>query len=74
MLRQIERGVQNEAIAKNEVLPVTTLFFLKIFLQFKNLLYRVNLMFQLPRRPYHTFRKRWTFNRGYFFTVSILKH
>ena len=27
MLRQLERGVQNVAIAKSEVLPLTALFF-----------------------------------------------
>ena len=30
MLRQTEWGVQNEPIKKNEVSPLTTLFFLKI--------------------------------------------
>ena len=37
MLRQIEYGVQNGHITKNEVLPVTAFFFLKILFQFKNL-------------------------------------
>ena len=51
MLRQIEWGVQNGPITKNRVLPVTT-FFLKILFQFKNLIQRVDLMYQLPKCPY----------------------
>ena len=37
MLRQTKWEVQNGLITKDGVLPVTTLFFLKIFFQRKNL-------------------------------------
>ena len=48
----------------NGVLPVTTLFLLqKVLLQFKNLLLRVDLMYQLPKYSYQYFRsKRLSFN------------
>ena len=35
MLRQLERGVQNVAIAKSEVLPLTALFFRKFNLNIR---------------------------------------
>ena len=38
MLRQIEWGLQNGPITKNTVLPVATLFFLKILFHYKYLL------------------------------------
>ena len=36
-VKKIEWKVQNGPITKNEVLPVTTLFFYKIWFQLKNL-------------------------------------
>ena len=44
MLRQMKWYAQNGPIRKNGVLPVTTLFLLKILFRFKNLLQRVDLM------------------------------
>ena len=38
MLRQIKWWLQHKPITKDGVFPVTTLFFLKILFQFKNLL------------------------------------
>ena len=75
MLRQIEWGVQNGPITKNRVLPVTKYFrFLKILFQFRNLIYRVDLMYQPSKCPYSHFSKALDFYfRVFFFPVSILK-
>ena len=48
-LKLIEWGVQNVYLAKNGVLPITSLLFLKILFQFKKLLKRVDLMYRLPK-------------------------
>ena len=50
MLRQIERGVQNGPIKKNEA--NNYFIFLKNCFGFKNLLQRVDLMYQLTKYPY----------------------
>ena len=50
--RQIEWWVQNGPTTKTVVLPVATLFFLKILFQFKNLLQRVDLIYQPTKYPY----------------------
>ena len=69
----MEWGVQNGPFTKNGVLPVINLFFLKILFQFKNLLYRVDLLHQQPRCSYLSFCKRRSFIWRSFFPVSILK-
>ena len=48
-LKLIEWRVQNIYLAKNGVLPITSLLFLKILFQFKKLLKRVDLMYRLPK-------------------------
>ena len=48
MLRQIELGGQNGRITKNGILTLITLVFLEILFQFENLLYIVDLIYQLP--------------------------
>ena len=73
MLRKIEWWVQNNPIAKNEVLPVTTLFFLKILFQFKNLLEKLIWCTNAPNIHIHTFRKRWSLPWGCFYLwVSLI--
>ena len=47
--------------------------FLKILFQFKNLLERVDLMYQRHKCPYSYFYKRWSFIWRCFFPVSIFK-
>ena len=75
MLSQIEWGVQNGPITKNGVLPVTKYFpFSKILFQFRNLVYRVDLMYQPFKCPYSYFSKALEFYfRVFFFPVSILE-
>ena len=75
MLRQIEWGVQNRSITKNRVLPVAKYFpFSKILFQFRNLVYRVDLMYQPSKCPYSYFSKSiQVLLYGVFFPVSILK-
>ena len=51
MLRQIEWRLQNGPIKTSGVLPVTALFFWKIFSSLK----RVDLMYQRPKCPYWYF-------------------
>ena len=61
MLRQIEWGVQNGPITKNEVLPVTTFLF-ENFASVQDLL--IMSLFDVPitqMSHIHTFRKRWGF-------------
>ena len=61
MLRQIEWAVQNEPITKNGVLPVTNyLIVWKILFHFKNLLQRVDLIYQLPNAHIHRFCNSWS--------------
>ena len=68
MLRQIEWEVQNGPITKNGVLPVTKYFpFSKILLQFRNLVYGVDLMYQPSKGPYSYFSKVLEF----YFRVSF---
>ena len=68
MLRQIEWGVQNGPITKNQVLLVTTLFFRKFCFSLRTS-YK-------PSKPskcsYLSFSKALEFNLGCFFPVSIL--
>ena len=67
-------GVQNGPISKNGALPVTKYFpFSKILFQFRNLVYRVNLMYQPSKCPYSYFSKVLEFYFRVFFPVSILK-
>ena len=49
------------------------LFFFWKFCLFKNVLYRVDLIYQLPKCPYSYFYKRWSFIWRCFFPVSILE-
>ena len=61
MLRQIEWGVRNGPITKNEVLPVTTFLF-ENFASVQDLL--IMSLFGVPitqMSHIHTFRKRWSF-------------
>ena len=73
MLRQRRCSVQNGHVTKNGVWPATTLFFLKILFQFKNLFQRVIWCNNDPNAHIRTFCKCWSFIWGCFFTVSILK-
>ena len=75
MLRKIEWRVQNGPIKKNGVLPVTKYFnFSKILFQFRNLVYRVDFMYQPFKCPYSYFSKALEFDfRVFFFPVSIPK-
>ena len=61
MLRQMEWGVQNRPIAKNGVLPITTLYFWKICFNmrtsYKELIWCIN--YSIVR--IHTFLKRLKF-------------
>ena len=47
--------------------------FLKILFQFRNLVYRVDLMYQTPKCPYSYFSKALEFTLGCFFPVSFIK-
>ena len=74
MLRKIEWGVQNGPFTKNGVLPVTKYFpLLKILFKFRNLVYRVDLMYQSSKCPYSYLSKALEFDLRVFFPVSILK-
>ena len=75
MLRQIGWWIRKGPIRKNRVLLVTTLFFLKILFQFKNLLERVDLMYQQPTQIsiFLLFVSARVLFDGAFFHVSILK-
>ena len=74
MLRKIEWGVQNGPFTKNRVLPVTKYFsFSKILFKFRNIVYRVDLMYQSSKCPYSYFSKALEFDFRVFFSVSILK-
>ena len=72
-LRQIEHWVKNGPITRNRVLPVTTLFLLKIWFSlrtsYKYLFWCTNDL----NVHIHTFCKRWSFIWGWFFPVSIFK-
>ena len=76
MLRQIGWWIRKGPIRKNRVLLVTTLFFLKILFQFKNLLERVDLMYQQPTQIsiFLLFVSAGVLFDGAFFHVSILNH
>ena len=70
MLRQIEWAVQIEPITKNRVLPVTKYFsFSKILFQFRNLLYRVDLVYQPSKCLYSYFSKALEFYFSVFFSL-----
>ena len=61
MLRQIEWGVRNGPITKNEVLPVTTFLF-ENFASVQDLL--IMSLFDVPitqMSHIHTFLKHWSF-------------
>ena len=75
MFRQIEWAVQIEPITKNRVLPVTKYFsFSKILFQFRNLSYRVDLVYQPSKCLYSYFSKALEFYFSvFFFLVTILK-
>ena len=61
-------------MTKNGVLPVTKYFpFLKILFQFRNLVYRVDLMYQPPKCPCSYFSKALEFYLKGVTLVSILK-
>ena len=47
--------------------------FSKILFQFRNLVYRVDLMYQPPKCPYSYFSKALEFTLGCFFPVSFIK-
>ena len=57
----------------NDIFPVTTLFFLKILLQYKNLSWRGDWFTNHPDVHFHNFRKRWSFVWECFFPVCIPK-
>ena len=52
MLREIVWGLQNGPITKILVLPLTTLFFLKMYFEYNIILRKVNLTYQLPKYLY----------------------
>ena len=61
MVRQIEWGVRNGPITKNEVLPVTTFLF-ENFASVQDLL--IMSLFDVPitqMSHIYTFRKRWSY-------------
>ena len=69
-VRQIEWEVQDEPSTKNGVLPVTEYFpFSKILFQFRNLVYRVDLMYQPSKCPYSYFSKALEFYFRVFFSL-----
>ena len=70
MLRQINSWLQNGPITKNGVLPVANLNL--ILFQFKDLLQRVDLLYQQPKCPFSTFCKRCSFIWRCFFPVVSL--
>ena len=61
MLKQVECDVQNEPITKNEVLPVSTLFFRKFCFSTRTYYKGVDLKYQLPKCPYSYFPKALEF-------------
>ena len=73
MLRQREWRLQNGPITKSVVLPVTALFFLKIYFSFRT--YQEDLIWCTNDLNAHIriFRKQWNLILGCFFPVSILK-
>ena len=66
MLKQIERGVQNGTIAKNGVLPITTLFFWKFCFDWRTSYKELIWFKNYPNVHIDTFRKRWNFIWGCF--------
>ena len=55
MLRQIKWRVQNELYHKERVFAGNYFIVLKILFQFKNLLQRIDLMYQRTKRLYSCF-------------------
>ena len=72
MLRQIEWWLQNGPIKKNEVLPVTNLFFWKIFFSLKASYNELIWCINYTNVHIRTFCKRWSFIWRCFFPVNIL--
>ena len=72
MLRQIEWRLQNGPITKSGVLPVTTLFFWKIWSSFRTSLKHLIWCTNDTNVYIRIFRKRWSLILGCFFPVSIL--
>ena len=73
MLRQIEWQLQNRPITKSGVLPVTTLFFWKIFSCFRTSWKELIWCTNDPSVHIHIFCERWSLILGCFLPVSILK-
>ena len=72
MLRQIEWSVQNEPTKKNTVLQVTTLFFKKFSSSLRTS-YKESIWCTNNSNVHiRTLRKRWSFIRRCFFSVSVL--
>ena len=67
MLRLIEWGIQDGPIAKNGVLPVTTLVFRKFCFSLRTLYNELIWSTSRPKVHTHAFRKRWSF----IFSLSV---
>ena len=72
MLRQIEWWVKNGPIKKNGVLPVTTLFFWKLYFILRTSYNELTWCTNDPNAYIRTFGKPWIFIWRCFFPVSIL--
>ena len=72
-LRQIEWWVQNGPITKNEILPVTTLFFWKFCFSLRTSYKRLIWCTNDTNIHIRTFFKDWSFIWRCFFPVFILK-
>ena len=73
MLRQIDGGLQNGPITKKGSLPVTTSFFKKFSFSVRDSYKELTWCINYLNVHIHTFCKGWSFFRGCFLTVSILK-
>ena len=74
MLRQIEWGKGTKWTYHKELSFASNyLLFSKVLFQFKNLVYRVDLMYRLAKCPYIYFSKALKFYLRVLFPVSILK-
>ena len=72
MLRQTEWGVQNLPIAKNGVLPITTLYFWKICFNMRNSYKELIWCINYSDVHINTFRKGLKFTWGCFFLCVCL--
>ena len=73
MLRQTKWWLQNGPIKKNEVLPITSLYFWKFCFSLRTS-YKESICYTNNRNAnICTFCKRWSFIWRSFFPVSILK-